>query len=63
MGVSLEDVSSVIRLFREVCDRWDDPAVWRAHLLRGACDLVGAHVGMILEDTTMLRPAISEICP
>lgn len=50
MEVSLEDVSSVIRLVREVCDRWDDPAVWRSHLLRGACELVGAHVAMMLED-------------
>jgi len=24
--LSLDDVSRVIRLVREVCDRWDDPA-------------------------------------
>jgi DNA-binding CsgD family transcriptional regulator len=50
MDVSLDEVSSVIRLVREVCDRWDDPTAWRTHLLIGACDLVDGHVGTILED-------------
>ncbi|MGE3244304.1 MAG: hypothetical protein AB7I57_24785, partial [Pirellulales bacterium] len=47
MEVSVNEVSGVIRLVREVCDRWDDPRVWRAHLLQGACRLVDGHVGMM----------------
>lgn len=50
MEVTMNDVSTVIRLVREVCDRWDDPVAWREHLLRGACDLVDGHVGILLED-------------
>jgi DNA-binding CsgD family transcriptional regulator len=50
MDVSLKEVSTVIRLVREVCDLWDDPQAWREHLLHGACRLVGGHVGIILED-------------
>jgi DNA-binding CsgD family transcriptional regulator len=50
MDVSLEDVSQVIRLVREVCDLWDDPAAWRAHLLQGACGLLDGHVGIMLAD-------------
>lgn len=50
MEVSLDEVSGVIRLVREVCDRWDDPAAWREHLLRGACQLLDAHVGFMLAD-------------
>src|SRR5690242_14597860 len=50
MDVSLEDVSGVFRLIREVCDRWDDPQKWREHLLQGACRLVDGHVGMMLVD-------------
>jgi DNA-binding CsgD family transcriptional regulator len=50
MDVSCNDVSSVIRLVREVCDRWDDPRAWREHLLQGACQLLGGHVGIILDD-------------
>ena len=50
MEVSIEDVSSVIRLVLEVCDLWDDPSAWREHLLKGACQLVDGHVGMIFED-------------
>jgi DNA-binding CsgD family transcriptional regulator len=50
MDVSVNDVSSVIRLVREVCDRWDDPRQWREHLLRGACRLLDGHVGMMLAD-------------
>jgi DNA-binding CsgD family transcriptional regulator len=46
--VSLQDVSRVIRLVQEVCDRWDDPRVWREYLLHGACALLGGHAGMIL---------------
>ena len=48
MDVSLSDISRVIRLVQEVCDRWDDPRVWREYLLQGACALLGGHAGMIL---------------
>jgi DNA-binding CsgD family transcriptional regulator len=50
MEVSLDEVSRVIRLVREVCDRWDDPSAWRGHLLDGACQLLGGNVGMMLAD-------------
>ena len=50
MCVSTNDVSSVIRLIREVCDLWDDPPAWREHLLHGTCHLVDGHVGIMLED-------------
>ena len=46
----LSDISAVIALVREVCDRWDDPAAWREHLLLGACRLLNGHVGMMLAD-------------
>jgi DNA-binding CsgD family transcriptional regulator len=48
--VTLEDVSAVIRLVREVCDCWDDPPAWREHLLHGACRLLGGNVGMMVAD-------------
>lgn len=48
--LALEDVSAVIRLVREVCDRWDDPCAWREHLLHGACRLLDGNVGMMLAD-------------
>ncbi|MGD9633728.1 MAG: LuxR C-terminal-related transcriptional regulator [Pirellulales bacterium] len=48
--ISFSDVSAVIRLVREVCDRWDDPKVWREHLLSGACNLLRGNVAtMIVE--------------
>ncbi len=50
MDVSLDDVSKVIRLVREVCDRWDDPQAWRERLLQGACALMNGHVGMMLTE-------------
>ena len=50
MDVSFDDVSCVIRLVREVSDRWDDPSAWREHLLQGACRLLNAHVGIMLAD-------------
>src|SRR5436309_6599427 len=50
MELSLDDVSAVIRLVCEVCDRWDDPQAWREHLLRGACALMNANVGMMLTE-------------
>jgi DNA-binding CsgD family transcriptional regulator len=56
MCVSLNDVSSVIRLVREVSDLWDDPPAWREHLLIGACHLVDGHVGLMLEDDNSTAP-------
>jgi DNA-binding CsgD family transcriptional regulator len=50
MDLSLDDVSKVIRLVREVCDRWDDPEAWRRHLLLGACALMNGHAGMMLTE-------------
>ena len=55
MEVSLDDVSSVIRLVREVGDLWDDPGAWREHLLHGACQLVNGHSGMMLADRQSQR--------
>ena len=49
-GVTLDDISAVIRLVRETCDRWDDPAAWREHLLHGACRLLGGNVAMMVAD-------------
>ena len=50
MEVSIDDISRVVRLVQEVCDRWDDPRVWREYFLHGACTLLGGHAGMILAD-------------
>lgn len=50
MDISLNDVSNVVCLVREVCDRWDDPQAWREHLLQGACALLNANVGMMLTE-------------
>jgi DNA-binding CsgD family transcriptional regulator len=50
MDISPDDVSRVIRLVREVCDRWDDPPAWRRHLLEGACRLLEGNVGMMVAD-------------
>jgi DNA-binding CsgD family transcriptional regulator len=50
MEVTLDEVSSVIRLVREVCDRWDDPPAWREHLLKGACSLVDGYSASMLAD-------------
>jgi DNA-binding CsgD family transcriptional regulator len=50
MDVSLSDISKVLRLVREVCDRWDDPQAWREHLLHGACALLNGNVGMMLTE-------------
>jgi DNA-binding CsgD family transcriptional regulator len=49
MEISPKEISDVIRLVLEVCDRWDDPQAWREHLLRGACGLLDAHVGSIFD--------------
>ena len=50
MDVSVDDVSKVLRLVREVCDRWDDPQVWREHFLRGAGALLNGRVGFMLTE-------------
>lgn len=50
MDVSVDEVSGVFRLVREVCEHWDDPGAWRAQLVRGACELLHGHVGMMLAD-------------
>jgi len=50
MEVSLDEVSDVIRLVREVYDLWDDPSQWRQCLLEGACRLLNGHVGIMLAD-------------
>jgi DNA-binding CsgD family transcriptional regulator len=49
MEISSAEISTAIRLVREVCDRWDDPRVWREHLLQGACALLGGNVATIFE--------------
>lgn len=51
MEVSPNDISRVIRLVQEVCDRWDDPRVWREYLLHGACTLLDGNVGTILANS------------
>ena len=48
--LTLDDISAVIRLVRETCDRWDDPAAWREHLLHGACRLLDGNVAMMVAD-------------
>jgi DNA-binding CsgD family transcriptional regulator len=54
--LTLDDASAVIRLVREVCDRWDDPPAWREHLLHGACRLLDGHVGMMIADAGTHEP-------
>jgi DNA-binding CsgD family transcriptional regulator len=44
MDLSLDEISGVIRIVREVCDRWDDPRAWRSRLLEGACALLQGNV-------------------
>jgi DNA-binding CsgD family transcriptional regulator len=53
--VTVEDISEVMRLVREVCDRWDDPRAWREHLLRGACALLEGTVGLMIVDDEPTR--------
>ena len=48
MDVSPGDISRVIRLVQDVCDRWDDPRVWREYLLHGACALIGGQSGTMV---------------
>jgi DNA-binding CsgD family transcriptional regulator len=61
MDLSLNDISGVIRLVREVCDRWDDPRSWREHFLRGACTLLNGTVGMMLGDHDGRRGAFGDL--
>ena len=63
--LSLQDISEVMRLVREVCDRWDDPCAWREHLLRGACALLDGTVGLMVVDDEPTRDSFgrpSVIC-
>jgi DNA-binding CsgD family transcriptional regulator len=55
MDVSTAEISGIIQLVREVCDRWDDPKMWREHLLRGACAILNGNVGTIFDVT---EPAV-----
>jgi DNA-binding CsgD family transcriptional regulator len=50
LELTSDEISGVIRVVGEVCDRWDDPRAWREHLLRGACGLLGGNVGTILTE-------------
>lgn len=64
--LSLDDVSAVIRLVREVCDRWDDPREWRERLLHGACALLDGNVGTMVADASskderFVRPTVVAI--
>lgn len=49
MDVAIEDITYVVRLVREVGDRWDDPRAWREHLLLGACALLQGSAGSMHE--------------
>jgi DNA-binding CsgD family transcriptional regulator len=52
MEVTFEDVSQVIRIVREVCDRWDNPSAWRGYLLKETCKLLSGNVGTMFDVTT-----------
>ncbi len=63
MEISRQEISSVVQIVCEVCDRWDDPVAWRQHLLHRACALVGGNVGSFFDTAdsngkrlTSLRP-------
>ena len=58
--LSIEDISEVMRLVREVCDRWDDPRAWREHLLRGACALLDGTVGLMVVDDEPTRDSFGK---
>jgi DNA-binding CsgD family transcriptional regulator len=45
VDVPTADISGIIALVREVCDRWDNPRAWREHLLQGVCELLEGHIG------------------
>jgi DNA-binding CsgD family transcriptional regulator len=63
MEASLDDISRLIRLVHEVCDRWDDPRVWREYFLHGACALLGGHAGMILADYGGTMDCFGQLMP
>ena len=48
LTLTLDEVSSIVRIVREVCDLWSDPVLWREHLLREACRLLNGNVGTII---------------
>src|SRR3954451_4777979 len=50
MDATMDEVSGVIRLVREVSGLGDDPRAWREHLLHGACRLLDGSGGMMLAD-------------
>ena len=61
MDASLQDISRVIRLVQEVCDRWDDPRLWRECLLHGACALLDGNVGMMLAESSGGKDAFGNL--
>jgi DNA-binding CsgD family transcriptional regulator len=61
MDITPKEISDVIRLVLEVCDRWDDPQAWREHLLHGACQLLDAHVGSIFDVEVRSASSIGRI--
>jgi DNA-binding CsgD family transcriptional regulator len=50
MDVTIEEVTAVMRIVRNVADDWDDPAAWRKLLLQRTCELLNGHVGAIMAD-------------
>jgi hypothetical protein len=63
MDVSPQDISRVIRLVQEVCDRWDEPRVWREYLLHGACALLDGHRGTILANSAGEKGHFGRLAP
>jgi DNA-binding CsgD family transcriptional regulator len=61
--VSLGDISAVIQLVREVCDRWDDPRIWREHLLRRTCELLNGNVGTMFDVRNSGNGQVGDIRP
>jgi DNA-binding CsgD family transcriptional regulator len=61
MDVTLQDISRVIRLVQEVCDRWDEPRAWREYLLHGACALLGGTVGTMMAHYDGKRDAFGRL--
>lgn len=49
LGLRLRDMRDVFRLVSECRELWADPSGWQEHLLRGACRLAGARVGVYAE--------------
>ena len=61
MELSLEDISAVIEVVLQVCDRWDDPRAWREHLLTGACHLLDGNVGTMFDAGTTVPDRIDGV--